>query len=67
MITKNSCPSLRRCKVVSDNKKYLGFGWQGAFLVFRYYSEFPLAVAIILAGVNTPVKERQSNSQSHQA
>ncbi|CBZ49332.1 hypothetical protein SGGBAA2069_c21600 [Streptococcus gallolyticus subsp. gallolyticus ATCC BAA-2069] len=48
MITKNSCPSLRRYKVVSDNKKYLGFGWQGAFLVFRYYSKIPLAVAIIL-------------------
>ncbi len=58
MITKNSCPSLRRCKVVSDDKKYLGFGWQGAFLVFRYYSEIPLAVAIILARVNTPCQRK---------
>lgn len=48
MITKNSCPSLRGYKVVSDDKKYLGFGWQGAFLVFRYYSKIPLAVPIIL-------------------
>lgn len=46
MIMKNSCPSLRHCKVVSDDKKYLSFGRQGAFLVLRYYSEILLAVVI---------------------
>ena len=32
MILKNSCLSLRHCKVVNDDKKYLSFGRQGAFL-----------------------------------